>query len=45
MSWIAVRGGSTDHGLRHGYQMMMDNGGLKRKFKKNRMAAWFLVDP
>jgi integrase len=36
-SWLAVREGLTPHGLRHGHQTWMDDAGIKKALKVERM--------
>ncbi len=36
-SWVPLRPGLTPHGLRHGHQTWMDDGGVKKALKTERM--------
>lgn len=37
VSWLPIRPGLTPHGLRHGHQTWMDDAGIKRALKVERM--------
>lgn len=36
-SWLPIKSGLTPHGLRHGHQTWMDDGGIKKALKVERM--------
>ncbi|GHE33031.1 hypothetical protein GCM10017673_39920 [Streptosporangium violaceochromogenes] len=44
VSWLPVRPGLTVHGLRHGHQTWLDDGGIKEALKKDRMGHEDLTD-